>query len=162
LRGWLALAPYFLTTKGFPMENVKSTPSLIEPKCKEASYARNIWCAVPDAATPFEDILKPEFWAHVAFKMKPTDRIEVNAEDGAYFAELMVIDAGKAYAKVALMRKVEFTKHEVAADSDEFTVTHNPHKKWRVIRVADKTVMAEELPTKADGLAWIANHKKAA
>lgn len=134
--------------------------ALIDPRCKEASFVRNIWVATPDVKTPYEHVLKQEFWVHVAHKMKPMDRIEVHAEDGSYFAELMVIDAGKAFAKVAEMRKINFTRHEVGVDSDDYDVSFIPAKRWRVIRKSDKQVMAEELPTKDEAMLWIANHKK--
>lgn len=59
-----------------------------------AEYARNIFVVTPEHGTPFEDILKPSYWLHVAdtvsMRLRPYDRIEVRPEDGSYFAELIV------------------------------------------------------------------------
>jgi hypothetical protein len=139
---------------------------LIVPRFKNAEYERVIYQACPENGVSFEDVLQPEFWSHVADKLKPTDRIEVLAEDGSYFAELLVIDAGRLYAKVAVLRFVELASSEVpadlAGDLAEFKVEFKgPVLKHVVVRQSDKQYVQEGIARKADAEAWIREHVKA-
>jgi len=135
--------------------------AIIESKCKESSFARTIWCVTPDLGTPIDDLLKPEYWAHVARNFAPTHRIEVTAEDNSYFAELCVVDAGHQWAKVELLRKHEFGANAVVGtDTGEFQAKWRGARKWSVERKSDKTILAEDLGTKEDALLWIATHSR--
>src|SRR5690349_16586133 len=88
---------------------------LKEARFKRAENERTIWTATVEAGIPFEDVLKPEFWAHIASKMyNPPhrtgwgDRIEVYPDDMTYYAELFVHDAGPNWAKVSVLQKHDF------------------------------------------------------
>ena len=50
---------------------------------------------VPDAGTPKDNLLRPEFWGNVSQKFKPGDTIIAYPRDGAWYAELLVWDAGQ-------------------------------------------------------------------
>lgn len=128
-----------------------------------AEHMRNIWYVVPEHSTPFEALLDSKYWAHVSAKFKPRDRIEVDAEDGSYFAELVVIDAGRLFAKVALLRKIELKAEEVGSDvSPDFEVKWaGRHAKWRVMRKADKASLKDGFDDRAQADLWLANHLKA-
>ena len=82
-----------------------------------AEHRRNIFDVVPEHGTPFEELLKDSYWAHVSAKLKPGDHIEVRAEDGSYYAELIVQDAGRLYAKVAKLVHVVLDAVEVREGS---------------------------------------------
>lgn len=128
-----------------------------------AEHRRNIFDVVPEKGTPFEVLLKDGYWAHVSAKLKPGDRIEVRAEDGSYFAELMVMDAGRLYAKVAVLMHVKLDAIEVR-ESDmavaDYRVEHcGPQLKWCVLRGKDRL---KEGLDKASAVQWMQSHAKAA
>jgi hypothetical protein len=142
----------------------KERPALHPSRRMLAEQRRQIHSVVPEFGTTIAEMLNPGYWAHVARDLRPGDRIEVDAEDGSYFAELMVRDAGAQYAKVALLREVKLDAIEPSA-----TVSlpgHNvewsgPHTKWRVLRTADRKVLKDGFTTKADGYNWLASYSKA-
>jgi hypothetical protein len=71
-------------------------PSLL----KSAEQAHLTHHVVLEAGTTLEDVLKPEYWKAAAAHLHPSDRIQVEAADGSFFAELSVRDVGKTWAKV--------------------------------------------------------------
>ena len=129
---------------------------------KGAEYVRNIFSATPPAGTKYEDMLKPEYWTHIAATLHPTDRIEVIPEDGVWFAELIVISCGKNWAKVYPLRFVELSE----SAPEEAPVAGKYYVKWRgevhkhgVIRFSDKVVVKSGFPTAAEAKAWLAEHE---
>lgn len=133
-------------------------------RCKQAEYERRVWDVVPEANTPFEALIEPQYWAHVSAKMRPWDHIEVRSEDGSYFAELLVQDAGRLFAKVAVLRKHDLRAIDVG-EADAVSTGHEikhagPYAKWRVIRLADKSMLKDKFETKGAAQSWLAEHLK--
>jgi hypothetical protein len=128
-----------------------------------AEFRRNIFDVIPEHGTPFEALLKEGYWAHVSAQMKPGDRIEVRAEDGSYFAQLIVQDAGRLYARVAVLMHVKLDAIEVKEDglkAGEYEVAwKGPQLKWCVLRGKDKL---KDGLTKDAALTWMNEHMKAA
>jgi hypothetical protein len=58
------------------------------------------------AGTKIEDVLQPQYWAHVAGQLGPYTRIEV-LETGEWMLELLVINCGRNWAKVQVLHKFE-------------------------------------------------------
>lgn len=136
------------------------TPNML----KEAEYLRTIFAvSVPPEIEP-EDILKPEFWAHVAKKLQPTSRIEVMPETGEWFAELIVIACAHNWAQVCQLRFHELTeskKPETKTEEPLFkAVFRGNNKKFCVHRISDGSIVKEELPTMAAAQLWISEHMK--
>lgn len=146
------------------MSKVESR-KLIVPRFKNAEFERVIYQACPEAGVTFEEVCEPAFWSHVAEKLKPSDRIEVLAEDGSYFAELLVVDAGRLYAKVAVLRFVELSSPDVAGIEKtlaEFKVEFKgPTLKHVVIRLSDNQIVQDGIARKIDAEEWIREHVKA-
>lgn len=128
-----------------------------------AEHRRNVFTVVPEHGTSHEELLKDGYWAHVSAKLKPGDRIEALAEDGAYFAEFIVQDAGRLYAKVALLRHVPLDAVEVkegglvAAGYD--VKWKGPQRRWCVLRGQD---ILKDGMDKGSAVSWAQNHAKAA
>lgn len=144
-------------------EKEKERPPLHPSRMQLAEHRRQIWHIVPEHGTAFADLLSPAFWSHVSRQMKPADRIEVSAEDGSYFAELIVIDAGMQFAKVAVLREVKLETVEPAAPAvlDGHKVEWaGPHSKFRVLRTVDRKVLKDGFATRADAHAWLAGYSK--
>jgi hypothetical protein len=150
-----------------PVDKKTEPRKLILPRFKDAAYERNIWQAVIEAGVSFEDVQNPTFWAHVSGKIKQNDRIEVIAEDGAYFAELLVLDCDRLWAKTAVLRFVELSAPDIAAElltplSCGYKVEYKgPTLKHVVIRLSDNVIVREGIARKGDAQAWITEHVKA-
>jgi hypothetical protein len=128
-----------------------------------AEHRRNVFDVIPEHGTPFDEILKEGYWAHVSAKMKPGDRVEVRAEDGSYYAELIVQDAGRLYAKVAVLThvkldSVDVTEGGLAANGLE-VAWKGPQLKWCVLRGKDRL---KEGMDKGAAVQWMNSHAKAA
>src|SRR5258706_10614046 len=78
-------------------------------RLKGADFERIIYVANPGEGVTMEDLLSPEGWASVANLLRPWSHIEVRAEDGSYYAELLLTGADRAWAKVEVLIFSELT-----------------------------------------------------
>lgn len=129
------------------MAAYKLSPAKLQP----AEHYRTRYAAVVDDGTTVEDLQRPEFWCHVAGKLRQMDVIEVLAEDSSYFAELMVLKTGTGFAKVLLLRQVTL-EGAVQDDEDSPVVVQwkGPHRKHSVIRKTDGAVLKDGFATKGE------------
>lgn len=135
-------------------------PNLIKPQFRLAEYVRSTWSATPQAGTSPEEILKPEFWAHVAPELKAGDHIEVSPESGEWLVELLVRATGAAGIVVHPLHVHNFTAPDLPESKDYEVKFGGSTAKWRVIRRADRHVVVEGLPTREAAEAWLANNSK--
>jgi hypothetical protein len=116
--------------------------------------------------TEFADLLKPEYWSHIAQKLRPHTIIKVIPEDGSYWAELLVLSCDRLWAKVHVLRHHDLT--EVDADPEATAsrlagfeiLWKGPTKKHVVIRKADGMIIAEAIQTKGEAQLWLDGHLK--
>jgi hypothetical protein len=128
---------------------------------KQAEAVRNVWFAVLEEGTKFEEILDPAYWAHNAAKLRIGDRIEVAPDDGSFFAELIVRAQGNQFAKVALLRKVDLEPTTETSALDGFEVQwKGQQRKHCVVRLRDKQVVSEGFDTKTAAFAWLGQNAK--
>lgn len=129
---------------------------------KEAAQVRNEWVITPEEGTPFEAVLREDYWSHIASRLRPCDIIEVHAEDATFFARLYVRTAGRLWAKVAVMEFVDFTKDAPVAvrDTGHEVKWKGPHMKWAVIRTADKEAVQGGFENKEIAAGWLADYLK--
>jgi hypothetical protein len=130
-------------------------------RVKSAEYVRNIFSATPEIGTKYDDVLDPRYWTHVAPTLHPTDRIEVLAEDGAWFAELIVLSCGKNWAKVFPLRFVEMSESqpEEAPGAEYVVVWRGMVHKHSVVRTADKVVVKAGFASAAEAKTWLATYE---
>lgn len=123
------------------------------------------YCAAYAVVLPhdqsLDDALNPEFWAHVASKLRQHDTIRVIPEDGSYFAELLVVNADRTFAKVKLLRHIPLD--QPAADAEAplvaFEVKWNgPHDKHTVIRKSDGEKLKTGFVEKPAAQRWLDDH----
>lgn len=135
-------------------------PQLRPASFKRADYARTSWVADIPYGVSFEQILVPEYWAHIASQLRDPNRgkngwgdlIEVYPEDMSYYAVLFVRDCGAAWAKVAIVMKVDFedATDDVPVDSGHEVKFMGRTMKHAVVRTSDKQIMAHSFNTKAE------------
>lgn len=116
----------------------------------------------PEADTPFEDVLKPGYFANIAARLRPTDIIEVRPEEGSYYAELFVWGAGKSHANVSTIsytrRPSGMTMKIVEGFEIEFRAGPTM---YRVIRTSDSKEIKSGFTNPDDATDWlIANRKQ--
>ena len=73
---------------------------LIGHNMQPAEYKRNTWRVNVPADTDYKELFVPSFWANVAIKLVRGDVIEVFAEDGSWYAELLVRVQARTHAQV--------------------------------------------------------------
>ncbi len=136
--------------------SAKAAPKVSSSRFKGAEFMRHVWRVTPERGTTIEQLQKPEYWSHVAANLRPYARIEVVPEDGEYFAEFIVTQCDRLFAKVALICHIPL--HEAAPVADaEFAEDDNadyqfkwkgPALKWVILRKADGEKVAEGFESK--------------
>ncbi|MGE0231430.1 MAG: hypothetical protein AB7O39_03165 [Flavobacteriaceae bacterium] len=137
--------------------------AIIGNRFKLAEYVRNTWHVTPKPEDEPKDLLDPKWWVHVSQNLKAGDRIEAFAETREWYAEGVVLDAGVWGAKIALtLGPVKLANDAVVEAPEEYAVQWGgPSAKWRVVRVADKTVLRDQLGSKEEAASYIKSHRKA-
>lgn len=140
---------------------VKRVINAEEQRFKLAQYDRNEYVLNVPQGVEIEDCTQPEFWAHIANKLRPYDHIEVRAEDGSWVAELLVLGCDRNWAKVHVMSKTDLVNMKLAFVNDAAIVPEwsGPQTKWRVKRVSDNEILQAGLSTKDESIAWIRNYE---
>ena len=125
-----------------------------------ASYANNRSAVRLPPETPYEEMFKPEFWAHNAKRIKKDDIIEVRSDDGSFYAELYVRAVGPINVKVQEIFRKNLGE-DVATQADRLEVKWaGPRRLWSVIRQSDKQPMKDGFHIKEDAVAWMEEHNK--
>lgn len=129
-----------------------------------ADFARQVFYATPAAGTTIDDVMQPDYWAHVARRMNPRDIVEVVPEDGSFYARLFVLNSDKLWAKMAKLEHVSFGegKKPETAKSDLFEAKYaGPSAKWRVHNKSDGSLVANDsFQTRDEAEKWILQHAK--
>lgn len=151
-------------------EKQETARKVMPGRCKTADIARNLWVVTVEQGTTREDLKRPEFWALVGKNFRPTDRIEVHADDGTFFAEYLVITADRAWAKVHELRfeplgtqDVSLTAADAADVRSKFRIKFNgPHLRFCVERLDGEKVerLKEKCQDQAEASAWLEGHLK--
>lgn len=128
---------------------------------KQAEFARNVWSCIAQHGITVEDAQRPEFWAHHAKELKQWDKIELRAEDGSFFAELLITQVAETFARVQLLNLYKFSNPVKAPMLDLDVAWGGPNHKWRVMR-KDKTVLKAHFDSEEAAESWKADFLKAA
>lgn len=128
-------------------------------------YIKSYAVVLPEAVS-LDDALKPEYWAHVGPKLKQHDIVRLIPEDGSYFAEAIVLAAGKGYARLKVLRhEVLFGNDNAEADSvaapalvELYVKWQGPHAKWAVIRKSDSEKLRDGFSDKGEAERWMGDH----
>lgn len=124
-------------------------------KSKRTTYFAEI-----EAGTDEEDLLKPEYWADVANRLRDRNHIEAEWTDGTKLVSLRVIGVGMDYAKVHKIASYDFTKAAVAtSDLSQFIVEHKGDtRKWSIIRKSNKRYVKYGFDGEDDATNYLKEH----
>lgn len=131
---------------------------LAPPRLKLAEFARAPYRVEPEAGVTLDDVLEPEFLAHVADRLRPGDKLEIMPECMSWYAEALVVDATRLSARIqVILGPVAIDAAEQVLASDVFEARWiSPSVRFGVVRKSDGAYMVRHLPTKADADQWIA------
>lgn len=147
----------------------KETP-VLPPQCiREVEYVRTLWCVNVPAGHAPEDILAPGYWAHAATSMKGFDKLEVRAEDGSWYAEYLVLDCARTWAKIVpivgpirldggRLHKPPATSAEITAAMNDYEVKFRGPRLWSVVRISDGAVLKENEHQRETCEGWLRDY----
>jgi hypothetical protein len=146
-------------------EAKRIVPALHPRFFQGAEYVRTHYTATIPAGIKPEDLCAPTFWSHISGKLRPWDHIECIAEDGAFYAELLVRSATSTDANVILLNKIKLdaVRPGEAELLKDYEVSHTPATQWRVLRKSDRRELTSGLKSRDEAIGWIStNRPKAA
>ena len=128
-----------------------------------AEFKRTIHSMTPEAGTKLSDIMAPAYYRHVASQFKSMDRIEVMPDDGAWYAELMVLYVSKMEVRVAKLShvKLDTVKPEEVEDETHEVKWRGPSAKWGVVHKKTGDVVKDGFANKEEAAAYLSEHNKA-
>jgi hypothetical protein len=125
-------------------------------RMKPAAYVRNIYAVTPEAGTTVDAIQEKEFWVHLAGNLHISDRLEVIPEDFAYYAELLVTEVGRTWAKVKLLNLHRLdSAEEVGLEPQHRVVWRGQKAKHSVVRISDNAVVKDGFDSKPTAVEYM-------
>jgi TusA-related sulfurtransferase len=138
------------------MSEVQLNPNAL----MDAEFSRRIYCVSVPPSTTAEDLVNPNFWAHVAMKLRPGDWIEVLSDDKKFCAKLIVRSARRLDATVSLVRWKDLEIPDVSHLAAEYEIVFRGAKnRWSILKGSD--VLMSCFDTKNMAEAYLSDHLKA-
>jgi len=129
-----------------------------------ASFKFNVYSVVIPETDTLEDCQKPEYWAHVASKLRAGDEIRIVNDQSSLYARFYVLEAGNIWAKVAVIETAELSAAAaVSGDGVKVEVKFaGPHHRWRVTRLAggNREILQANFETEDAAKVWAADYVK--
>lgn len=129
---------------------------ILQSRVKQADYNRTLWAVTPEAGTSLDEMLAPDYWAHVARQFKVGDRIEIVPDGGEWFAELFVRAVSANAATVFPLRHVVFAEAQdtQAQAGGGVEIKYRGNAKWSLVRRSDKAVLFDGGATREEAEAY--------
>lgn len=127
-----------------------------------AEYTMRRWHLVVAPHVALDSLLDPAFWAHVARRLSPGDRVHIDCEDRTWAATLFVRDTTGVSARMAVESLIDFDLARTAPALDAQSAERyrmqwvSPGAKYRIVRLSDGAEMTRGLD-KAAAQQWISS-----
>lgn len=136
--------------------------SIMPSRMRLAQYDRRDWVVNAEIGTSLDEVLRPEYWAHMAGTMSPYDHIEVRVDDEQWLAHLLVRRVERSAVVVHVLHFYELDPKQVASASAaqhriEFK---GPQRKHSVIRTSDNAVIRDEFASKEAARQWLTDYER--
>lgn len=115
----------------------------------------------PEPGVTIADVLKPDYWTHVAPQLRIGYRVEVMAEDGAWWAMLLVRAVGQHEAVLQALQHVTLGAEAPTVDLDGSAYEvkwAGPSAQFRIVRKSDSEVIKDKFPIREAAEEWLAKH----
>jgi hypothetical protein len=142
---------------GDVMEEVKKEIRSLNPsRHKLTEHVNQVHSITVEIGTTLEHVQNPAFLAHIAPIITQYDRILVKPDDGAWYADLLVVECANNWVKTQVFAFLQIDK-EFVNTPDAFE-THRvefagAHHKWRVVRNSDNEVVKSGM-SKGEAHLW--------
>ncbi|WP_018405922.1 hypothetical protein [Methylocystis rosea] len=113
------------------------TPALLQRRFQLAEHTRTIYFVTVEQLVKPEDVLKPDFWRHVASQLRPYDEIIVATDSCEWRMQLLVCDVWHCGARVVELSRFDMSGQEEEDQTvgDDLRVKwRGPVNKWCVVR----------------------------
>jgi hypothetical protein len=132
------------------------------PAFQPAEQFRQTWIFTAPIDHTIEDMLRPEYWMHVADKLRHYAHVECYAEDGTFYAEFLVVGKTANTARMALLNKVDLRAVtepiDMAKELEAYVIRYaGPTNGFNVVRRADGRIMRGGLLTEQEARTWLLN-----
>lgn len=144
-----------------PAPVVRPNRRIKESQMAVAEYARQDLIVTPEQGTTIEEMQAPEYWVHIARRLRPMDRIEVRPADGMWWAELLVRVVETMAVRVHVLRLEVFGRTEGMTEidiPDGYSVEHRGLEQWCVKRHSDQEIIHRREPSRLHAIAWLHGH----
>lgn len=125
-------------------------------------HTNNRHFVTAEEGTVIEDVLKPEFLAHVAAKFRMYDEVTVVTDDGAFWARLLVMQAGSTWVRTRLLESIDLKGEAtpVAADPmNPYEVAFKgPVRKWVCFRKSDGHTVTEGMASRNEAERFMSDY----
>lgn len=140
------------------MTEEPKAPSIHPDNIVLAEHARYVYRLNVPPGVPVERLLDPDYYAHTVGKFKPGFLIEALAQDGTYFANLLVRKVEKTGLHCTLLQVFDLSpkvKPKGKGQTTDYKIAFGGAHKWRVIRLSDNEVMHHGEPSEGDARVWL-------
>ncbi len=132
-------------------------PTTLHP----AEHYQTVFWHEPAVGTEFQDLLKTEYWTHVARQMRPFTVVKIVPEDLSYYAELLVTAVGPLSASMQVLREpLKITANQATGDNEFEIKWVSPTRKFGVVRKSDGSMLKDGFETKERADTWRRDHSK--
>ena len=125
---------------------------ITEARFKPRDFATKDFVIMPETGTTIEDIMRPEYFCHVAKQLAIGNKIEVIADDMSFYARLLVVGVTNLSAKVFVLEYHDLADAEKSASvpglvtSEDYEIVfRGVHSKWSVVQKDGGKVLFEGL-----------------
>lgn len=134
---------------------------ILDKRIREQEFIRNLWIATVEAGTTKKDVMEPDFWAYVAIKFKPYDRIEIRTDDSEWFGEFLITSCDRTFATLFELSYYKLGTKAVPSKHSLYEYKWGgPYGKHGIVRTSDSAMMVNKLDTKKEALDWLTQHEE--
>lgn len=136
------------------------TRHILSPAFSPSEQTHTNFDATVEAGVTLEDCKNPEFWMHVADKVRPSDKINVYAADQSFYAELLALSVNRVEVRVAVIHHVDLsgaTNGEgLGAELAKYDITWaGPAHKFRIVHKSSADVVKDGFDNEAAARTWL-------
>ena len=137
--------------------------ALSSDRLKKGDFAFTAYDVRPQAGTALKDVLRPDYWKHVARTVRLGDEFRIVPDDQLWYARLYVTHAtvNEVFVSVIAHGELGATIDPEKLHTDDYEVKHRGRAGWSVLRKKDGAVIKDGFARREDAAAHMVEHAKA-